>query len=267
MLIELRGRKKSDGLVGLQTIVPPSLHAETGEMISFRPGYDRDPANVDAPVLVSAVAKGAAASLLARYWPQKDRHDAMLALAGILARAGWLEEDTRAFCGALYATIPTHDPAQIQRSDAEVRDTYHKISTGSAATGFPTLSRLIDENVIKAVSEWLELPKQTPIVVWTDDDLTRKLVETYPDLRYVDDWKRWLCYNAGGVWRKDNSRAVFDRAKEICRRASEGLSPKQTGTLKWLRSAKTRAAVESMARDHRLYAAVPEPQGSPKTGQ
>ena len=259
MLVELRGRKKSDGRIGLQTVVPPSLHAETGELITFRPGCDRDPANVDAPDLVRAVSKVAAASLLARYWPVKgSRHDAMLALAGLLARAGWIQKETTEFCRALYSAVPTHDPEQIHRSAAEVADTYHKFSTNAKLTGFPTLVKLVDENVIKTVSEWLDLPKAAPVVVWSEDDLTLKLVETYPDLRYVDDWKRWLCYTPKGVWKKDNSRSVFDRAKDICRRASEGIDPKESATLKWLRSAKTRAAVENMARENRCYAAVPE---------
>jgi putative DNA primase/helicase len=94
--------------------------------------------------------------------------------------------------------------------------------------------------------------------VWTEDDLTIRLAETYPDLRYVDDWKRWMKYTIDGVWRKDNTRSIFDRAKGICRDASVGISPKHTATLKWLRSAKTRAAVENMAREMPGYAAVPE---------
>ncbi len=160
MLVELRGRKKTDGHVGLQTVVPPSLHAETGEVITFRSGCDRDPANIDAPDLVRAVSKIAAAALLVRYWPKKgSRHDAMLALAGVFARAGWLEKDAVEFCRALYTAVPTHDPEQVHRSDAEVRDSYHKFSTGLALTGFPTLIKLVDENIVKTAAEWLELPK------------------------------------------------------------------------------------------------------------
>jgi putative DNA primase/helicase len=96
-----------------------------------------------------------------------------------------------------------------------------------------------------------------PQIVWTEDDLTVKLTEEFPQLRYVDDWKRWLYYEAG-VWRKDNTRSVFDRAKKICRAASEGIDPRDAAALKSLRSAKTRAAVEHMARENSLYAAVPE---------
>jgi hypothetical protein len=94
--------------------------------------------------------------------------------------------------------------------------------------------------------------------LWTEDDLTIRLAETYPDLRYVDDWKRWMRYTPEGVWRKDNIRSIFDRAKGICRDASIGVNPKDAATLKWLRSARTRAAVENMAREMPEYAAIPE---------
>jgi hypothetical protein len=61
MLIELRGQS-SDRSIGLQTIVPPSIH-ETGEAVRFEQGFDSTPANIDTDVLVSAVCKVAAAAL------------------------------------------------------------------------------------------------------------------------------------------------------------------------------------------------------------
>src|SRR5579862_6736941 len=45
-IVELRGLK-SDGLIGLQTVVPPSIH-ESGEAVRFEQGFDGTPANVDA---------------------------------------------------------------------------------------------------------------------------------------------------------------------------------------------------------------------------
>ncbi len=72
-LIELRGTK-SDGSIGLQTVVPPSVH-ESGEAVRFEPGFDGTPANVDEEVLVSAVSRVAAAAVLARHWPAEgSRH-------------------------------------------------------------------------------------------------------------------------------------------------------------------------------------------------
>jgi hypothetical protein len=60
MLVELRG-VSSDGTVGLQTVVPPSIH-ESGEPVRFEPGFEGIPANIDGDVLTSAVRRVAAAT-------------------------------------------------------------------------------------------------------------------------------------------------------------------------------------------------------------
>lgn len=100
-LVELRGAS-SDDSIGLQTVVPPSTH-ESGESIRFEAGYDCLPANIDADVLRTAVAKVAAAALLVRHWPAAgSRHTAFLALSGVLVRAGWSIENARMFHRALY---------------------------------------------------------------------------------------------------------------------------------------------------------------------
>jgi predicted P-loop ATPase len=156
-LIELRGLK-SDGMIGLQTVVPPSIH-ECGEEVRFEPGRDGDPANVDAEVLVRAVAKTAAAAVLARHWPAagQGRHDCELALAGVLARAGWEIDDARAFVLATYQAISDHDRGALGRVAKSVEDTYQKYAEGSAATGVPTLGELIDKKVVSAALRWLDI--------------------------------------------------------------------------------------------------------------
>jgi putative DNA primase/helicase len=91
--------------------------------------------------------------------------------------------------------------------------------------------------------------------VWTEDDLTLKFTAAYPDLRYVAPWGKWFRNERGG-WRDDSVLSVFDRAREICREVSEGIDPKETATLKSLRAAKTRAAIENMARSDPRHAAT-----------
>jgi predicted P-loop ATPase len=157
MLVELRGRRKSNGAVGLQTIVPPSVHP-SGEAIMFAPSFDRTPANVDAEVIVNCVFRVAAASLLARYWPKLgSRHDSMMALAGILVRAKWPITDAELFCCALYRTVPSHDPSAIGRTADEVRDTYRNHAAGAETTGFNTLAKWIDPRVLRAALDWLQI--------------------------------------------------------------------------------------------------------------
>jgi hypothetical protein len=105
MIVELRCQKK-DGSVGLQTVVPPSVH-ESGELIRFECGSDRQPGDVPATLLAERAAKIAAAALLAKHWPgEGSRHNTFLALAGILARSGWKVELASAFHRAILKSMP-----------------------------------------------------------------------------------------------------------------------------------------------------------------
>ena len=160
VLLELRGLKKSDGKVGLQTVLPGSVHV-TGEPITFEPGHDSAPTSVPPADLICAAHKVAAAALLCRYWPAGARHVTMLALAGVLARSGWSREEALAFCRALYEAVPTHDPNAVARVDAEVNDSFDKIAVGEPATGFPSLAEHIEPKVVKAAFEWLGINAQT----------------------------------------------------------------------------------------------------------
>lgn len=93
-MIELR----SDGC---QTIIPPSTRAPDDAFSQPEPiAWSHDavaPMAVDENVLVPAFGKLAAASLIARVWPDVQRvraaHDLVLAIAGALWHAGWSHED------------------------------------------------------------------------------------------------------------------------------------------------------------------------------
>src|SRR4051794_5022065 len=121
-LIELRGLS-SDGSIGLQTVVPPSIH-ESGEAVRFEKDFDGTPANIDAEILISRVRRVAAAALLARHWPTEgSRHRAFLALAGVFARAGWNLEDAKTFHRVLYRCLWPTNP-DLGATDSEVQSTF-----------------------------------------------------------------------------------------------------------------------------------------------
>ena len=150
-LVELRGDNQ-------QTVFPPSMHP-SGEQIQWE--RDGAPAEVDAEDLSASVAWIAAATLLARHWPQPgSRHDASLPLAGMLARSGWTEEDTVEFVSVV--TQAAGDEQWAARV-ANVRSTFLRIADGRETTGMPRLTEIFGKKVVSCVSRWLKLETQPQI--------------------------------------------------------------------------------------------------------
>jgi hypothetical protein len=144
----------SGGEVGLQTVVPPSVH-ESGEIIRF--DCDGEAANVDAVVLARAAARTAAAALLAKHWPAKGtRNAAFLALAGTFARILWPQADTLALHRAIYFCLWPEAP-DFGAAQREVENTYRRLEEGREITGYGRLGELIGVPVLRAVARWLKI--------------------------------------------------------------------------------------------------------------
>ena len=153
VLVELRG-------TGGQTMAPPSIHDE-GERVEW---HDfTEPARVAAADLRPAVARIAAAALLARHWPAEGgRQDAALALAGGMARAGWTDDAIENFIRAV-ATAAGDD--EIEMRCNVVGRTAEKVTDGGQVTGWPTLVKALGEpgkTVVGRVCEWLGIREQVP---------------------------------------------------------------------------------------------------------
>jgi putative DNA primase/helicase len=75
-------------------------------------------------------------------------------------------------------------------------------------------------------------------------------------LRYVAKWNQWLVWD-GTCWREDEKRNVYTIARGICREMATTIITNSTSERKRLASAKTRAAVVSLAgEDLRLAASI-----------
>ena len=73
-------------------------------------------------------------------------------------------------------------------------------------------------------------------------------------LRYVAKWGQWLVWD-GTCWRTDETRKVFTLARELCRETAN--TANKPTERKRIASAKTRAAVVSLAgEDRRLVATI-----------
>ena len=150
VLVELRS-------TGAQTLVPPSVHPG-GEMLTWEEAGT--PAAIDADELCRAVSRLAACVLMARNWPaQGHRHEAALALSGVLLRAGWSEEDVTLFvCRAAEAAGDEEWRARA----ADVRSTVENLQAGKPVTGLPKLRELFGSNAsttLEKLTAWLDLPK------------------------------------------------------------------------------------------------------------
>lgn len=234
-LLELRCQNK-DGSIGHQTVVPPSVH-ESGEQIRFEPGFDGHPANVDAADLQAAVQTVAAATLLARRWPDagSGRHETMLALAGVLQRAAWTEADAVRFCLAVYKAVFNHDQSAVGRTEHEVLDTFRNAAAGRATTGVPRLRDHLDDRVVRRVLEWLRVNSpedwRSDLIVGDRGNPRAVLANAATALRSHDDWLGVLAFDefasaavaskltpwgSKGAWTDQEDRLAADWLQRQC---------------------------------------------------
>ena len=138
---------------GAQTVVPPSIHPDTGEQYEWvgEPwGGDEGPALIDGKVLTVQVALLALGAALIDRWPrQGGRHDAYVALAGGLLRYGdgvhpFWERNAEVLIRALAQA--THDEdGPDTRVNESIGTTLRKLREGAPVQGFPTLAGIIGE--------------------------------------------------------------------------------------------------------------------------
>jgi Bifunctional DNA primase/polymerase, N-terminal len=150
-LVEIRAN-------GQQTAVPPSVHPSGESLIWER---SDEPAIVDAGTLESSVGRLATAVLIARHWPKPgNRHEAALALAGMLLRGGWREDETCRFVTAVAKAA--NDEEYLARA-GDVSSTVKRLAEGAEATGSPRLVEFIGQDVVERARKWLRIENLAPI--------------------------------------------------------------------------------------------------------
>jgi len=88
----------------------------------------------------------------------------------------------------------------------------------------------------------------------SDDALALKFSQRYgDDLRYTNMWGYWSVWN-GSYWERDDTRHVFDIARQVCREASSSCGDEKLA--RQIAGASTVAAVERLARADRRHAAT-----------
>ncbi|MEE9249656.1 MAG: phage/plasmid primase, P4 family [Alphaproteobacteria bacterium] len=96
--------------------------------------------------------------------------------------------------------------------------------------------------------------KETKAPAFSEDAIALTFTELHgADLRYVSPWGKWLIWD-GQRWAFDSTVAVFDLARAVCREEAARCKKKTDGQK--IANAKTRAAIESLARADRRHAAT-----------
>lgn len=161
MLVELR---LGEGGKGAQSVFPGSTH-ESGEEIRWE--LDGEPAKVDGAELRRRVEIVAAVALLARNWPELGaRHEARLAIGGMLARAGWKLQDADLLAQALKAAVGS-DSDDFRPA---IKSSFAKVTANQPATGFTTVAEIFGKDVGEKVRTWLRLANTDSGFAWSDGD-------------------------------------------------------------------------------------------------
>jgi hypothetical protein len=143
-LVEIRTGKQ-------QTLVPPSTHP-SGEAIVWD-SITGEPPTEECSRLKTAVERLAAAALLVRYFPGDGaRHDLAMHLVGGLAHGGWGLDEAEWFVRAV--ATAAGDPETKDRLRC-VRDTFERFEAGDPVTGWPSVTEVLPEPVVRRLREWL----------------------------------------------------------------------------------------------------------------
>lgn len=156
LLLELRS-------TGGQTVTPPSIYAADPEHGTPEESSvwhsNGEPAAVNLDDLRQSIHRTASAALIARHWPIGARHDASLAIAGGLLRAGWSAADVEQFLTAICVAA---GDAEVEDRVRVVAGTKAKIDAGEKASGWPTAAKLLGDVIVGKVRNWLGVKMTGP---------------------------------------------------------------------------------------------------------
>jgi Bifunctional DNA primase/polymerase, N-terminal len=135
---------------GAQSVWPGSIHP-SGERYEF--DEDSGPASGTFAVFKDAVMKIAVATMMARNWPAKTRHDSALCVGGFLARCGWEPEAIGDFMGAMQTVAGVEDHTHVENGCKAAVDAATMHRADGKGCGFPALVEVFGEPVAKKIAK------------------------------------------------------------------------------------------------------------------
>jgi predicted P-loop ATPase len=146
VIVELR---MGGGGKGSQSIAPGSRHP-SGEV------YERDEdghrARAPCSALKAAITKIATATMLARHWPERNRHDACLRVGGFLARVGWDTDAIGDFMVAVQEVAGVDDPTHVDGGRKAATDQADKHREDGNGYGLPAMIETFGEAAARQIA-------------------------------------------------------------------------------------------------------------------
>lgn len=146
---------------GTQTVVPPSIHKDSGEIIEWY--SEIEPPEIKWDQLLRYTKKLAGLTLLARHWPRGQRQESAMALCGWFIRSGLKKKQIEV---ALRAIVTAARDEESQSRLKVVDHSFKRREKGENFYGYRKCMELFGKEVMQSVSEWLELKQ--------DDERSKK---------------------------------------------------------------------------------------------
>ena len=149
-LLELRSNTNTEQ--PSQTVFPGSVH-KSGEPIEWV-GSSQEPANVSPDKLAECFRRLAAATIIARAFPDAGagRHNATLALIGFLTRAGWEEDRVVATALAIRTAINADSKKPLRKM---AKDAAERLQADKLLYGLPALIEAFGDKAVAQICELL----------------------------------------------------------------------------------------------------------------
>lgn len=138
-----------------QTVLPPSTHEDTGEIISWDATGGHGLTEIDPDELGGRVGVAAAAILLAKYYPPEHaRNMPTLLLSGALAKKGWDLDFALDFFESVWDAV--QEPKVGDREN-EVRHSYATLAAGKEVAGLSKLGGCLPVELVERLVDYLGL--------------------------------------------------------------------------------------------------------------
>ena len=163
-LVEIRG--VGSEIKGTMVLTAPSVHPDDGKPYNFK--AEGNPASIDFANLQVAASRLAATALLSRYWPKSgSRHQASLALAGVLVESGIPEDSVEHIISC--AAWAANDEEYNDRKQ-DVQTTAARYEAGEPITSWTEAAKYFDEKILREVVEWLNGQPTRKVVATNCED-------------------------------------------------------------------------------------------------